>query len=378
MKNKKPKEKRVKPQKVKKEKNEKAKKERKPLSLSFFFSLFGLLCIATYLAIAIPMHFKFPGFSMPWFWFGFVAVAALVAPIGLFVEFLPRDPNKKQFTAAVKWSILLTLFVWFFDLLYMAVFNRWIVWEYIFGLIAIVLLFTNLTRSFLSGKKGGRWILPFEFLVDVGLSVYLIYRIPNNDLRTIVTTIAAALFGGCLTLVGVAWTIRHQKASQDEENRIHAIPYLSIKKEELQNKTIRAHFIPNEPLLSGGWMVSLDVFKIKNLSDNIVILKSMSLGGIPAVFESETVLEKNAIVKIDFLSSFEFMSEEKAYCLFFKYVPDHLAMTCSDVFGNLYEYQLLFEMGDLIEMEPKQTELFSSKLKVKSITAPKYIGKDTP
>ena len=219
MKNKKPKEKKVKPPKVKKEKIEKAKKEREPLSLSFTFSLLGLSCIIIYLAIAIPMHLAFPGFSMPWFWFGFVAVAALVAPIGLFVEFLPCDPNKKQFTAAVKLSFYSTLFGWLFDLLYMAIFNQWIVWEYVFGLIAIVLLFTNLTRSFLSDKKGGRWILPFEFLVDVGLSVYLIYRIPNDDLRTIVTTVAAALFGGCLTLVGVAWTIRQGQKERAEDRK---------------------------------------------------------------------------------------------------------------------------------------------------------------
>ena len=219
MKNKKPKEMKVKPQKVKKEKIEKPKKERKPWPIQTILSLLGLLCIVIYLAIAIRMHFKFPGFSMPWFWFGFVAVAALVAPIGLFVGFLPRQPNKKQFTAAVKSSIYLTFFIWFFDLLYMAIFNRWIVLEYVFGLIAIVLLFTNLVRSFLSDKKGIKWILSFEFLADVGLSVYLIFRIPNDDLRTIVTTVAAALFGGCLTLVGVAWTIRQGQKERAEDRK---------------------------------------------------------------------------------------------------------------------------------------------------------------
>ncbi len=53
--------------------------------------------------------------------------------------------------------------------------------------------------------------LIFDFLFGIGLTIYLIYLIPNTltNLQTIVTAIVAAIYGGLLTLVGVAWTIRH-------------------------------------------------------------------------------------------------------------------------------------------------------------------------
>lgn len=242
MKNKKPKEKKVKPQKVKKEKIEKAKKERKPWSIQTKLSLFGLSCIALYLAIAIPMHLAFPGFSMPWFWFGFIAVAALVAPIEICVEFvLPLNPAQNLLVTALKRCIYLTFNVWLFDLFYMAIFNQWIVWEYIFGLIAIVILFTSLIHAFLSSTKSLKRFLPIEFLADVGLSVYLIYRIPNTGLQTIVTTVVAAIYGGLLTLTGVAWTIRRQDLMRQEDNRRLYKPFVFIKDQRVIPKEEYTH-----------------------------------------------------------------------------------------------------------------------------------------
>lgn len=335
MKNKKPKEKKVKVQKVKKEKIEKAKKEREPLTLSFTFSLLGLSCIIIYLAIAIPMHLAFPGFSMLWFWFGFVAAVALVAPIGIGVEFvLPRNPNKKQFTAAVKSSILLTLFVWFFDLLYMAIFNRWIVWEYVFGLLAIVLLFTNLTRSFLSDKKDGKWILPFEFLADVGLSVYLIYRIPNDGLRTIITTVAAALFGGFLTLVGVAWTIRQgQKERAEDRKQLEE----DRKQEEIRKAkpifSYKALF--EEPLIFSGKKICLplNMPECKNSMNAIIENSNHSVFQLLRIFIDGKwyLIKGNAVIL-----------PESETILHFKFnVFQTFVLEILDTLGNYYYYILI-------------------------------------
>lgn len=234
MKTKKPKEKKVKPQKAKTAKVKEPKLESAPWLLRSKLSLLGMLLVVLYFAIAIPLHCVFAGFSMPWFWFGFVAMAAIVASIGISVEYIL--PFGFCF-------IRFTFFVWLLDLFYMAVFNRWIVWEYIFGLIAIVLLFSYLIHAFLSSNKSIKKLLPFEFLADVGLSVYLIYRIPNSDLQTIVTTVVAALYGGLLTLTGVAWTIKRQEwiRHSDEKKKykplVFVMNYDLLTSEEIKQAT---------------------------------------------------------------------------------------------------------------------------------------------
>ena len=47
------------------------------------------------------------------------------------------------------------------------------------------------------------------------MTVYLIYLIPEKELQAIILTIVAALYGGLITLVGVAWTIK--KSDKDRK-----------------------------------------------------------------------------------------------------------------------------------------------------------------
>ena len=54
-------------------------------------------------------------------------------------------------------------------------------------------------------------------IIGVGLSVYLIYIIPNKDLQAIVIPIVSAVYGGLITLVGVAWTIKDTNDKRKED-----------------------------------------------------------------------------------------------------------------------------------------------------------------
>ena len=119
-----------------------------------------------------------------------------------------------------------------------------ILWIYILGVITLIKIFYGLSVTFL-GKKQKNAILDisivFDFLLGVGLTVYLIYLIPDefNNLQTIVTAIIAAVYGGLLTLVGVAWTIkkgdkdrkedleRHDREKMEEERK-RLVPYIKI------------------------------------------------------------------------------------------------------------------------------------------------------
>lgn len=63
--------------------------------------------------------------------------------------------------------------------------------------------------SYPSNKTSlNKWVMLQNFLIGIGLSIYLIYIIPNNDVRTITIPIVAAVYGGFITLIGVAWTIK--------------------------------------------------------------------------------------------------------------------------------------------------------------------------
>ena len=103
----------------------------------------------------------------------------------------------------------------------------------------MVYIFYNLTRAFLSNTKKHWWGLLQDFLWGVAITVYLIFLIPNDALQTIVLSITAAVYGGLLTLVGVAWTIKdtNEKRKEDlirveterkEEERKKNIPYIRL------------------------------------------------------------------------------------------------------------------------------------------------------
>ena len=75
------------------------------------------------------------------------------------------------------------------------------------------------------------------------MSIYLIYIIPNSDLQNVVIPIVAAVYGGLLTLVGVAWTIKHgqEERKQEEKQKAKPIFTFNMQYEELtdiKNKKI--------------------------------------------------------------------------------------------------------------------------------------------
>ena len=125
------------------------------------------------------------------------------------------------------------LFYWLIELFFMSVLiidN--LTCKYIFGGLILLIVLYNLTISFVSNTTKETWqrigILQ-DFIAGMALTIYLIYIIPgkqveingvvtvDNSLRDIITTIVAAVYGGLLTLVGVAWTIRKGDKDRHED-----------------------------------------------------------------------------------------------------------------------------------------------------------------
>ena len=126
---------------------------------------------------------------------------------------------------------LLIFFYWVCDLLYMSCFINNMVCQYIFGGLIMLVILMNVYNAVSQPKeKTGfeRWGILQDFIIGVGISIYLIYIIPNADVKEIVIPIVAAIYGGVLTLVGVSLTIRKADKDRKEDETKKAQPIFAF------------------------------------------------------------------------------------------------------------------------------------------------------
>lgn len=173
---------------------------------------------------------------MWWQWLIFIIII-IVTPFAVaYVGVCVKRKNKltKEQEKAIEVNVIkLVLFYWLADLFYMSFIIDSISCKYIFGGLIMLIVLYNLTMSFVSNTTKETWqrigILQ-DFIAGMALTIYLIYIIPgkqveingvvtvDNSLRDIITTIVAAVYGGLLTLVGVAWTIRKGDKDKHEDD----------------------------------------------------------------------------------------------------------------------------------------------------------------
>lgn len=182
-----------------------------------------------YIVTAILLRCFVDAFTWHWFIFGLIIVLTPPSVVYTFEKVSEKNKlSSKQIKASSYRVFLLILYIWICDLLYMCIFNQWKIGIWIVGLLILVLNTLSLTNNFLSNKKEFKVVIPFDLLIAIGIAVYLIYIIPENTLRDIVTTITAAFFGGLLTLVGVAWTIKKSDNDRKEVEKKQAKPYFTF------------------------------------------------------------------------------------------------------------------------------------------------------
>lgn len=199
-------------------KKDKKKREKKPIPKSQKIALESFLIILITLAITLPFHYLVAAYNWYWVIFTWVAIFAPVMVVN-FKSYgeskLPLTPEQIK-SGNAKLGLLI-LWYWFVDIVYMVIFNHWTVWIYILVTITMIKIFYDLVQTFLNNRiKNPLYTqtMIINFLIGIGLTVYLIFLIENDNLRNIVTAIVASVYGGLLTLVGVAWTIKH---SNDEK-----------------------------------------------------------------------------------------------------------------------------------------------------------------
>lgn len=172
---------------------------------------------------------------MWWQWLIFAIVIIVIPFVVAYVGVCVKQKNKltKEQEKTIEVNVIkFVLFYWLLDLFYMSFIIDSIPCKYIFGGLILIITLYNLTISFISNttKDGVHRIgILQDFIVGVALTLYLIYTIPgkqilingvvtvDNSLRDIITTILAAIYGGLLSLVGVAWTIRKTDKDRKED-----------------------------------------------------------------------------------------------------------------------------------------------------------------
>lgn len=172
-----------------------------------------------------------------WYLWLIFALLAVLIPVGILflaikVEKLnSKDEQKTEINKSN--AIKYMLFYWLCDLFFMSFIIDNLACKYIFGGLIMLIIFYNLSNIFTTSKGKSRnglikWGMVQDFIIGIGLSIYLIYIIPDTDLREIISVIIAAIYGGLLTLVGVAWTIRHSIIQKREDELAKAKPLFTF------------------------------------------------------------------------------------------------------------------------------------------------------
>lgn len=301
--------------------------------------IFAWTLIAAYLAVTLPIHYSFSAFSWYWFVFGLIAVGI---PAGLLCDYSIRKKRASNLHNLKSGVIKYTLFYWLADCVYMAIFNEWTTCIYVLGIITLIVVFINLSNTFLKTKKSNALLNFFnvcDLIIGLALTVYLIYIIPEefNSLQTIITTVVAAVYGGLLTLVGVAWTIHKSDNDRREDDVKKFRPIFNL----MGEKVYEAVPIP----FSG--LVTDEQFSFNKIDGILYYIKEFAITN---TFFSEFYLcglrINNKTIRFD---EGYYIKREKTYAIDFQYKPfyffseiNKIEIEVEDLLGNKYYANLNF------------------------------------
>ena len=253
---------------------------------------------------------------------------------------LTVEQQKKANLTTGKYIFLFLLY----DLFYMSIFNGWMILEYVFGIFSIIIIFGNLIRALLSGNTLIAWMMPFDLLLGIGISVYLIYRVPILELQTILTAIIAAVYGGLLTLVGVAWTIKKSDndRKQSEEQRSKPLVFIcnpnmtSINKEELMKGILLSKRNIGTLKNAGPNNVAfiLPQIVISNSDYSHVVIRGFRINDEYHLYDHGQVLPKNKTFYLQNDFRFEHSNE-----------IEYVSLLLQDMLDNIYELELNFSIN---------------------------------
>ena len=207
----------------------------------------GISIVALYFFISAFIT-NYYDINYSWWWISAITTAIAV-PITLcnlwkYVEIKNAYTIEQKKTTRNN-LIKYILFYWLADAFYISIFSHSLLWQFITGGLCMVIIFTNLSNLIISRKVVSKVAMLHDFVAGIAITIYLIYIIPNSSLQNIVLIIASALYGGLITLVGVAWTIKDGHRREAESKRLEKIPYLEVEFGKWMLKEERGSDLPD-------------------------------------------------------------------------------------------------------------------------------------
>ena len=269
----------------------------------------------------------------------------------------------------------LILFYWLCDLFYMCFIIDNLLCKFIFGGLIIAIIFYNFINVFIGEKKNFIGLLTKlgmmqDFVIGVSFTIYLIYIVPNADLQNIIVPIIAGVYGGLLTLVGVACTINYgkeerfsQEQKRDKEKKLEEQkkykPIFNIYRGKFPDSFIDANFAD----FSGIYEIGLGYLGDTKQAHKIIIENF--------VVENSSFVEFYICgIKINdklYERELNLFVKKEAYIYFNLdrqplYLPDAfktISLGVEDLLGNIYYVELGTEIVPANEI--KQIEVKGSR-----------------
>ena len=236
--------------------------------------------------------------------------------------------------------------------------------QFVFGGLYLIMCFTNLSINYVQSDKGKlikRIELILDFVLATGTLIYLIYIIPNQNLQNIVIPIIAAVYGGLLTLVGVALTIRKSDKDRKEDEIKKAKPLVFVidkgSRSSLENQIERKWLFSEkgygdlEKANDDEDSFSLYHIPLSNSDYSYCSVIGFKINEKVHFYDYGQVLPKNS--SIDMFSRFEFKFDEKI---------EHVAILLEDMLDNIYEFVVETE---IVENKKEKIIKILSGLKTK-------------
>lgn len=225
--------------------------------------------------------------------------------------------------------VIMILYLWLWNLFYMSMFTNNMVCKYIFGGLIMIIIFMDLANAMSYPRQRNwleKWLMVQDFIVGIVLTIYLIYIIPNADVKEIVVPVVAAVYGGLLTLVGVILTIKKSDKDRKEDEVKKARPVFAY------------NMLRQEPKLDITMQkvcISDSTEQLKESCDTYVELENSNL----SAFEIKRVYHDGYWVNME--GNTTVLPSSKCI-LNFRFIdkPLSLFLEVEDILGNAYYYQL--------------------------------------
>lgn len=264
------------------------------------------------------------------------------------------------------------LFYTLIDLLYLFIVKDIFVGQYIVGIIAILIIFYNSTKSFIKSEKPRIFSIVQDVLFGLSITTYLIFIIEDSSLQTIVTSIVSAVFGGYITLLGVAWTIKDNNEKRTEDERKSKIPYLYLSKEQTDST-----FKSFGPILDQAFKefnsdteqcFSINDFIVKNSNNSDCIPVGFYINDKLFKFDNTFFVERGSLMKIQTTIRHSLNTDASNICL---------SLIIEDIIGNWYKYscEMKYDSTYSVLSRDNKKQVPLAEYTVISIGLPQLINK---